>query len=326
MADCAEECKDLTYIDGCAVCSNTKCTEPKTLCDNGNCVCPSGTPTGANENTCLCDIENCLQNAVNDDNECICQQCDENYVLSKNGKKCCPELDYCSSYGDNCECLQCADTSGDCLSFTVVGNVCVCTKCSETGCAKFCSPQIANCITTKIENDSCICEECSGDLVPSEDGKSCIVGCAAGLTAYEGSYYPAMYNSTTPTRYAEISFNAALPSKVSGTHCCSNNPSASGQYEICCPAGSVMEIYYQSSFDTYAYSCGSQAFCDAAYGDNVRKWEKGLSGGDGWEKACYPLNYQQYSCGAMDGWGAAFVGLGYWLDPKDGSADELCSD
>ena len=165
----------------------------------------------------------------------------------------------------------------------------------------------------------------TGDtLVPSDDGKECVVGCAPGLTAYEGSYYPAMYNSTTPTRYSDFPVNAALPAKQNKTHCCANNPSASGQYDICCPAGSVMVSFYDGSMENYSYACGSQSFCDEVYGEGTMKWRKGLLGGFLWENSCYPIHYKQYNCGVLDSMGAGFTGLGYWLDPHDG--DVLCAD
>ena len=203
--------------------------------------------------------------------------------------------------------------------------------CGTSYCGdKKCMPNGACCETEKYCVSSEQGTQCCAENQSCDTTKGCVSPCGDGLTPYEGTYYPAMYDFDSygrdwPTRYSEIDSLVALPTKVSGNHCCSNNPNDADQYGICCSGGQVEVSFYDHTIGFYAYGCSGQDFCDSIYGDGQKMWKMSANSASHWEKLCIPTNYKKYDCGEFDYMG--IEGLGMWKDPSStDSSNSLCTD
>lgn len=181
-AECTSECKLLTTdTNGCAVCSDSDCFEPR-VCNNGSCECPEGTPSGADDATCECPTptlpegangEGCYELKDEDADDC------NEYVFKcgdlgckTDGSACCPELTLPEGATSDA-CYTATDTDSDGCNDTYVLN------CGDLGCKS----DYSACCTTPAATD---CGNCQKPEVGSD---GCYTGGCRACTEEENCTY-----------------------------------------------------------------------------------------------------------------------------------------
>ena len=326
LADCAEECKDLTYIDGCAVCEEkTYCDAPKTLCRNGTCVCPEDTPSGADETTCACpdslpyedEAGNCVQCTTNEHCIDLIQTTDACYACSAGrcipNNEMCPETMYCD---ENFACM-CEEGYTPCNDqfCCASGEVCVDNKACCSSELPFIDAN-GNCVECKTDVDceqgetcdltsgKCVVgctEDNDGSKCITENGESglCLNGSCQTKTCVSGEnlyvYYPNYFASGSEIDKGEPALG-----------CCVNNPNQSWgvedlneevdvkMFQLCCSASTP--VYSVENFERgtgeKGYGCfaGKPEYVHCTSADNsIPTIKECIAAGD--SVYAYSLNY-----------------------------------
>ena len=160
---------------------------------------------------------------------------------------------------------------------------------------------------------------CKGKPYKDGDTWNC---CDEGQTLYTGNYFDfqALKVSSDGTKNDEKN-----PVSLTGTACCSNNPAADGQYNICCKKGTLTLVMKQeeqnSNYTNLFYSCETRKCPE----NEVWKLFEYTSLDDYNQSSygCTPADYKKYST-------LGYEDCTYWWYESDESAemfgDVLCQD